>query len=376
MRLITSDKAICRLGASSVKFIYQFKNCLPFFGGMALLSCAVALAGCQRQEIKVYTAPKDIPSQAPMTAQEQEPAADPHAQRPRPQVSYTVPKGWKETGAGRMSVADFDITGEGGKQANVSITQLGNLQGKDAILVNMFRVNFGMKELSDEETARELKSVDLGGETGKFFEITGKRDVETSTGATNSEVMSVVTAFVHHPDGTWFYRLAGDPALVEQQKPVFLDFLKTIKIKEGATAASQPEPVASNFNWQVPKGWKVEAAGQMQVARFAVGAPGSKAEVFVSVFPSDTGGTLANVNRWRRQLGLQETDESQLSQLVSQLDPNDPQSMLVDMSNGTKRLLGAVVPRNGQYWFYKLLGDSGVVGPEKDNFVAFAKSNP
>jgi hypothetical protein len=372
MRLITSENP----GVSSVKFIHQIKNCLPSLAGMALLSCAVALAGCQREEIKVYTAPKDIPSQSPMTAQAQEPAADPHAHRPRPQVSYTVPKGWKETGAGRMSVAEFDIIGDAGKQAGVSITQLGNLQGQDALLVNMFRVTLGMKELSDEETAKELKLVDLGGETGKLFEITGKREVETSAGTTNSEVMSVVTVFVHHPDGTWFYRLAGDPALVGQQKPAFLDFVKTIKIKEGAASMSQPESVANNFNWQVPKGWKVEAAGQMQVARFAVGASGSKAEVFVSVFPSDTGGTLANVNRWRRQLGLQETDESQLSQLVSPLDPNDPQSMLVDMSNGTKRLLGAVVLRNGQYWFYKLLGDTGVVGPEKDNFVAFAKSNP
>jgi hypothetical protein len=98
--------------------------------------------------------------------------------------------------------------------------------------------------------------------------------------------------------------------------------------------------------------------------------------VFVSVFPNDTGGTLANVNRWRRQLKLAETDETGLASMAAPLDAAISNSVLVDMTNDTQRMLGAIVPRGGQWWFYKLLGDSAAVGAERENFIRFAKSNP
>ncbi len=139
------------------------------------------------------------------------------------------------------------------------------------------------------------------------------------------------------------------------------------------TAPPVETPTAQNFNWNVPTQWKTQPAGQMQVARFSV--PG-KAEVFVSVFPSDTGGTLANVNRWRRQLHLTELTEANLASVVSPLDPANSQATLVDMTNNGQQLLGAIVPRDGQYWFYKLLGDASSVAPQKDAFIAFAKSKP
>jgi hypothetical protein len=46
------------------------------------------------------------------------------------------------------------------------------------------------------------------------------------------------------------------------------------------------------------------------------------------------------------------------------------------MTNSPTRLVGAVVPRGGRYWFYKLSGDAEAVAFEKEAFVAFAKSQP
>ena len=115
----------------------------------------------------------------------------------------------------------------------------------------------------------------------------------------------------------------------------------------------------------------------MQVARFAIPERGAaQAEVFVSVFPNDTGGTLANVNRWRKQLGLDAITEEDLPSLVKPLDPAKPEAMLVELTNNNKQLVGAIVPRGGSFWFYKLLGDSAAVVPEKDSFLAFTKSDP
>jgi hypothetical protein len=94
------------------------------------------------------------------------------------------------------------------------------------------------------------------------------------------------------------------------------------------------------------------------------------------VFPNDTGGTLGNVNRWRRQIGLGAVTEADLPKCVTPLDPAIPQSILVDLKNNDQQLVAAIVPRGGQWFFYKLLGDAAAVTPEKDAFAAFAKSEP
>jgi hypothetical protein len=38
------------------------------------------------------------------------------------------------------------------------------------------------------------------------------------------------------------------------------------------------------------------------------------------------------------------------------------------------RLIGAVVPQNGQTWFYKLMGDEEIVAQQKDAFTKFIQS--
>lgn len=137
-----------------------------------------------------------------------------------------------------------------------------------------------------------------------------------------------------------------------------------------------PSPAPSQFKWTVPAGWTEAKPGPMQQARFAVPEKeGAQAEVAVSVFPSDTGGTLANVNRWRAQLGLPPVDESGLANLVAPLSAA-PNAVLVDLSNDTKRMLAAIVPRDGIWWFYKMTGGAPAVAGAREAFIAFVSSTP
>jgi hypothetical protein len=269
-----------------------------------------------------------------------------------------------------MSVASFSIKGASGAEADVSITPLMRLAGRDVELVNMWRETVGLEALSREEAAKQLQPIEVGGESGNLFEVSG-------TARESSSPARIVTAMVHRPDASWFYKLTGDAALVEAQKPAFIEFLKSIRIKDGAPAEETAAAGSSKPNWRVPGQWKELPAGQMQMAKFAVPQRGSaKAEVSVSIFPNDTGGTLANVNRWRGQIGLPEVQAADLPSMVSPLDPANPDAILVDMKSESKRVLGAIVPRSGTYWFYKLLGDTEAVAPEKESFVAFVKSAP
>ena len=109
--------------------------------------------------------------------------------------------------------------------------------------------------------------------------------------------------------------MQGTDGAVSAQKEPFLAFLKTVKIKPGtaehATAAAAAEAGSRSpsppMHMMAPEGWESQPPGQMQVAKFTVSKDGGKADISVSVFPSDTGGTLANINRWRRQIGPRPT---------------------------------------------------------------------
>ncbi len=349
---------------------FSLLRCLParLVGRVSLLLLILAVVGigCGREDIQVYTAPKDkVAASSPASS------AMPSIPPARPQVSWTLPDGWIETGAGQMSVASFSIKGEGDQEALVTITPLARLAGRDPEIVNMWREQVGLEPLDRDEAVKQFEKVEVGGEPANLFQIEGNP-------RGGSEASRIVTAIVHRSEASWFYKLAGDSALVSAQKPVFIEFLKSIRLKE-ATAESQPSVASSATkpNWTVPAQWKELPAGQMQMAKFAVPDRGAaKAEVSVSIFPNDTGGTLANVNRWRGQVGLAPVKEGELASMVSPLDPSSPDAILVDVKSDTKRIIGAVVPRNGSYWFYKLMGDAEAVAPEKESFAAFAKSKP
>ena len=335
----------------------------------------VVLSGCGREDIQVYTVPKDKTVTPPAAAASTSMPGIPPA---RPQVIWTLPQGWQESGAGQMSVASFSIKGEGGQEALVTITPLARLAGRDPEIVNMWREQVGLEPLEREEAVKQFETVDIGGETANLFQIEGKPKGE-------SNASRIVTAIVHRSEASWFYKLAGDAALVAAQKPVFIEFLKTIRLKEAmpenhppaGSSATATSSTTTKRNWTVPGQWKEVPPGQMQMAKFTVPPRGSaKAEVSVSIFPNDTGGTLANVNRWRKQIGLSEVKEGELSSMVSPLDPSSPDAILVDMKSDSKQIIGAIVRRDGSYWFYKLMGDAEAVTPEKESFTSFAKSKP
>ena len=329
-------------------------------------AATVIFTGCKRAEIRVYSVAQAA-AEAPAPAAADAPT--PAANAARPQLAYTLPAGWQDTGPSSMSLANFRIKTDAG-EASVNITPLASMAGQEAAIVNMWREQVGQKPLAEGELAGTLTPVEIGGGKGQLFEITGTREGQT---------VRIVTAFAHRDGASWFYKLQGPDAVITAQKPVFTEFLKTVRIKEGtaptAEAAKTPDP-APEFKWQVPEGWQTLPAGQMQVAKFAVPArDGAKAEVFVSVFPSDTGGTLANVNRWRKQLGLAPVDEADLKALVAPLD-TAPGAILVDLKNDPRALLGAILPREGRWWFYKLMGDAPAVNAERDAFIRFVQTAP
>lgn len=345
---------------------------ISFALALSLSASAALFTSCRKPEIRVYLAPKDPPPAAtPQTAD----AGHDHSQHAHPKLTWALPAGWQEVGHNDVSVATFAVKTDAG-EASVTITPLPDLKGREELVVNMYRQQAGLAPIAQGELGSVLQPVEVAGGSGQLLELDGKSGDKT---------VRILTAIEHRDGKSWFYRIAGDAALVAAQKPAFLDFLKSVRIEEGGAAPAAPaaaspavtDSAEPKFNWAVPPGWRPLAAGQMQVAKFAVPErAGAKAEVSVSIFPSDTGGTLANVNRWRKQLGLGDVDDAGLAPLVAPLDPNTPDAQLVTLTAEKQAMLGAIVPRGSRWWFYKLMGDAAAVSAERESFVAFAKAQP
>jgi len=118
----------------------------------------------------------------------------------------------------------------------------------------------------------------------------------------------------------------------------------------------------------------------MRKATLLIPAPagGAGAELAITAFPGDVGGKLANIKRWRQQLGLPAIPDAELTSTLHHLDvgtlhldhleitgPGDPP---------TTRLLGALVPYAGATWFFKLTGPEALVAAERPAFLAFLQT--
>jgi hypothetical protein len=325
------------------------------------LAALLIFSGCRKPEIKSYTAPKDEEETRPVSSELAEGL---------PKISWTAPAGWTELGADNMNAARFSLPGE----ANVMVTPLPLMAGNEDSLVNMWRQMLALPLLGEKEAVEALTDVAIGGASGKLFEVAGARQ--------EGNEMRIVTAFLHRDSRSWFFKLQGEPAAVDAQRAAFLEFLKTVKFDAAAVPASSPPPsaaptdaTASEVPGKPPAEWKAQAPGPMQDAKFSLPEKdGAKAELTVSSFPSDTGGNVANVRRWRGQLGLTDTDDAAIAALIKPLPGGPEGAVMVELENEGRALTGAIVPRGGKWFFYKLMGGTPAVAAAREAFLNYCKA--
>ena len=138
----------------------------------------------------------------------------------------------------------------------------------------------------------------------------------------------------------------------------------------------------SHIHWQMPETWHASipantAAASVRAGSFSIMAgDGRSADMSITTFPGDVGGDLANINRWRGQLKLEPITVSELSSVVTTLNVPAGEFLFTDISGDTARTLGAWFKQPGQNrtWFFKLTGETALVGEQRETFLAFLKT--
>jgi hypothetical protein len=371
--------------------------------GFALVLCIAVLAGCGRNDIQVYRVAKEQPQAQAAALPAGHPDVAPAAS---PALKYKLPPGWAEVAPGEMRVASFRVAGEGGKQADVSVIPLPGLAGGDLDNVNRWRGQVGLKGVSQDELAKLAQAIDVGGKPAQLYDQAGENPG-------SGDKTRILAAISRREGEAWFFKMTGDDQLVAEQKPAFIDFLKSVTFPAagaqaglppshppigggselppshppigGANMPAQAAPIAASSqdkpSWTVPAGWQEVAGGQFLVAKFLIsGADNAQAAVNVSMSGGDGGGLLANVNRWRGQLGLASLSEADLAKQIQPLDVSSGKATLTEMSGtdprtGQKaRVFAAIVPQAQQTWFYKLMGNEQIVEQQKEAFTKFVQT--
>jgi len=365
---------------SMTSFPFILNKPLVVAGSLVMM---VVLTGCGREEVRAYQVPKEA---------RREPQAGttlPAGQAPAEHIKFVAPPGWEEREAGGIRVARLVVVGPDGPAADVSVMPMPGISASKKDIVNLWRDQLKLSPISDTDLPGMTEAVEIATTPGELFEFVSAEPL-----IDDKQKARILVAMLNRSGTTWFFKLTGEDAFVSAQKPAFLSFLKSVSFVPGAPATIRgaggfaagsdtgagPASTESGEKpeWEVPAGWREVPPTQMVLAKFAIGGDNGAGEVSVSAFPGDVGGVSANVNRWRDQIGLEPVPAGEMDRLVTSLDVMGGKAMVVDMT-GKKgaqetRLIGVIVPRGGQTWFYKLTGDAAVAEREKRAFLKFVQS--
>ena len=137
-------------------------------------------------------------------------------------------------------------------------------------------------------------------------------------------------------------------------------------------------PAEVPLHWAVPGGWVQLPDQQMRVAGFQVD-PADKGAVLTVIAMPEQIPLVQNVNRWEGQVGLPATSEADLSKVAKPQQIAGVNAVTLDLRGpgdaaSAKRMLGAILPHDGQTWYVKLMGSAATLEKAKPAYDAFLAS--
>ncbi len=326
------------------------RNGLVIAGGLA----AMLLLGCQYDEIRSYRVSKPEATRllaaimphadqtwffkltGPVSLIDQEKLAfdqfihsvrfNDQGERP---ISWAAPPSWRPGPQSGLRYATFYL-GPQEHPLELTVTKFSGAAGSVLDNINRWRGQIGLGKIDESKLGEISKNLQLEGGPTVLVDMTSR----------GGEVASAMSS----------------PDILSRQ----------------SESSARPQYVK-------PEGWKEKPdPKRMRFALFDVADGG--AEAGITVFPGAAGGVLDNVNRWRGQVHLEPIDQTQLGKEVRQIDVAGTSAPYVDLTGPAsaggppQRLLGVILPRGNQTWFFTLKGPAESVGKEKPAFEAFVKS--
>lgn len=327
-----------------------------------------------------------------------------------PALAWDLPAGWTEKPLASMRQANFQLPGD--PTAECYVTILGGEAGGLTANVNRWRTQMHLAALSAEEIAALPKS-ELFGRQATLVDFSG--DFAGMNATEKLANQRLVALALVEPGGSVFLKMTGPAGVIGEQIDEFVALAKSFRFKprerdphagfdphsgvdphagldprsvgDGAMTPPPPSGTTSTANkaggiaWTPPAGWTRAPDRSTRLCSFMVDGK-DDLQCYITVLAGDAGGPLANVNRWRKQLGRDDLSEKDLAALPQgkMLGVN---AVLVEIEGKTSAdsttsndalLLGAVCVRPSGSVFVKLSGPNARVAAQRGAFRQFCAS--
>ena len=290
---------------------------------------------------------------------------------------WKLPEGWEESPEHvEMRYATVTIPTEGERLKLTISTPLPWRGGdKDELLlnVNRWRDQLQLSHTTIEKLANDVHPLKPA-------------EGEAENGVLVVDLKGRLTAGGMKPP---FANMAGRGALPAGHPPIDDSKGEPAKTPPANMAAKSPAAASQGnaansvkqadlpLTFNLPEGWK-QTPPTSTFVMLAFSATVDAKPVAVTISQA-MGGTLANVNRWRGQVGLPPVGDGELGSVVHpfKVDGLDAQMVRLFGPEGAddrKAIMGAIVPQGEVTWFFKMMGPADAVEHEQTNFEKFVDS--
>lgn len=186
----------------------------------ALAAMLPLLASCRDHQIKTYTVPKERPEPAVSVANM---SPDRMANAPvdtahGAALTWTAPSHWVPKEGSAMRKATYAISGQGGAEAELTVTAFPGDVGGDLANINRWRGQLQLPPLAAGELESATRHLDIGELHVTTVEIVGADNTQRLLGA-----------IVPFDGATWFFKLTGPDTLVANERAAFDTFIRTLR---------------------------------------------------------------------------------------------------------------------------------------------------
>lgn len=335
----------------------------------ALALAALFFLGCEKPpESATYEIPKEFGEAA---------------------LLWTTPEGWTEdVNSPAPKGASFLIEGKDGLVGKVAAMSFG-AEVTMLDVANMFGRELGLGFLSEDKLAAISEKKKLGQHEFEIAILGGDDNASL-------DQRSATIALLPGENEAWLLMMIAATALANEQRPKFEEFLGSLTVLASRAAPKNPEldsfftptlaaggpppfsppPAAPKPEWTVPEDWTEQTISGPRIGSFAVKGEGDALlDISVTTFPGNMGGPLANLNRWRGQLGL-DAAEGPVENLeyVTEREVGGRPAHLVELQGEERGMLAVMVLDEAGSWFVKAMGDGALAKAQQANFVAFIDS--
>jgi len=319
------------------------------------------------------------------------------AQDHGPDYTYDLPEGWTELPPSQFRQVNFGVAGS--DETQCYLTVLAGDGGGLAANVNRWRGQMQLEPLDDGALAALGKSELLGSEA-TVFDVTGT--FAGMGGEGNAEDSRMIGLLAFTDTESLFFKIVGPTSVVAAQKASFDALAGSLTdahaghnhgpagaapmAEANAPVAAVPTGAAATTGdglaWETPQGWQVTSPRPMRLVNYDVGGGGDN-QCYISILGGNGGGSMANINRWRQQMGQAAfgTDEFAALDRIPMLDGS---ALMVEIEGSftgmgadaldEALMLGVIRELPERTVFVKMIGTPDALALERDSFLEFCQS--